>query len=128
MIKTTINLEAVDFIKLIPEKEHPYIGWRGTTKRIFNWKTFSFELRRDKEGFNDCRYQPGGVKSPYLNRQDFKESYPNLILRGNTVYYKAFVRIYFKDNKTISKEFNTNDEAENYYNSLNRKLSNKTEL
>jgi hypothetical protein len=120
MDKTTINIDAIDFLSFYPETES-YIKWDTWYKTVFNWRRLKFQKEAQEEGYNTLR---GGLKT-YKEVLDLE---PNVKIIDGKVYRKACVQITFRNQRILSKYFNTESEAEIYYQSLNRKLTNKTEL
>lgn len=120
-LKTTINIDAIDYITLFPEKKS-YIEWDTWYKSKFNWRKLKFEKVVWQKGYNNMR--GGNLKT----EEELFDYESNIKIVEDKVYRKSCVQIAMRNKDSLSKYFNTNEEAENYYNSLNRKLTNKTEL
>lgn len=119
MNRTTINLDAIAFVELIPETEDKTITYQEVI--LFNWKKFKV--------VGEQRYvDENRLSGRYMTEEKLIKTYPNQLLKHNKLYFKSKVHITTISGKRLTKQFNTESEAETYYQSLNRKLTNKTEL
>lgn len=134
MIKTTINIDNIESVILIDKKEHNRIQWIVRERKEWNWKKFRFEITQI-HGYYDKDYdfamhgEPESEKDKLsLTLNQLKEAYPEVIVEDGIVYRRPKVEIYLKSGDFKKKEFNNLNEADLYYQALNRKLTNKTEL
>lgn len=134
MTKTTINIDNIESIILIDKKEHNRIQWIMRERKEWNWKKFKFQIIQTY-GYYDKDYdflmygEPESKKDNLLlTLNQLKETYPEVIVEDGIVYRKPKVKITLKSGDFKKKEFNNLNEADLYYQALNRKLTNKTEL
>lgn len=134
MTKIIINLDNIEFIKLFNKREHSNIQWRVTESKKFNWKTFKFEITQKfgyyDNGYPERMYIGAGLykHSPYLTLNELKEKYPDLLVEDGIVYNPPKVELFLKSGNKQTKIFTNYSEANAFYQSLNRKLTNKIEL
>lgn len=134
MIKTTINLDNIESIVLIDKKEHNTIQWRLSERKVWNWGRLKFDT------IQVCGYYDSMLDALvydlteeqkyklHLSLPELKEQHPELIIEHGIVYRRPKVKITLKSGEIKTKEFSNLNEADLYYQALNRKLTNKIEL
>lgn len=134
MTKTTINIEGIESIVLIDKKEDNMIQWAIKERKEWNWRRLKFDTIQVNGYYNkefdifDYNFTDEQKDALYLTEKELIERYPELIIEDGIVYRQPKVKITLKSGESKTKEFKNLNEAESYYQSLNRKLTNKTEL
>lgn len=132
MLKTTINLDNIESILLIDKKEHNTIQWGLSERKVWNWGRLKFDTIQVC-GYYDSRLDNYDLTEEqkyklHLSLPELKEQHPELIIEDGVVYRRPKVKITLKSGEVRTKEFSNLNEADLYYQALNRKLNNKTEL